>query len=68
MKKIIDINGKKKNVLYAKKILNAAYDSINNVTIDEEFVEAMVMGKNSNWIVWYPLADFEEKNPNFVLE
>jgi len=59
MKKIIDINGKKKTIVYARKIFEES----------EEFVEVLVKGKSGRkWIEWYPLSDFEDKNPSFILE
>jgi hypothetical protein len=33
----------------------------------EQFVETKVIGKNSNWIEWQPLSDFQEKNPMIML-
>ena len=33
----------------------------------EDFVEAKIVGDTADWIEWYDLEAFQEKNPYFVL-
>jgi len=30
---------------------------------DEKFIEVVVVGKNREWVEWYPLEIFEKMNP-----
>ncbi|NOR85397.1 hypothetical protein GQ473_04710 [archaeon] len=34
---------------------------------EESFVEAEIIGRNNNWIEWYPLEQFEKLNPTIEL-
>jgi len=64
MIKIIDVNGKERNILSYKRILHASQNGITGEAIDEEYVEVMIKGKSGReWKEWYPLSDFVEKNP-----
>ena len=62
--KIIDLNGKEREVSSIKKINHDAIDSITGEKVPETFVEVMIVGHNSNWPEWWPLEDFKELNPN----
>ena len=33
------------------------------VDVEEKFVEVVIIGRNREWIEWYPLKQFEEMNP-----
>lgn len=37
------------------------------VDSEEKFVEAIILGKNTEWIEWYPLELFEKMNPTVEL-
>lgn len=64
--KIVDINGKKRKIKSIKKILHDIQD-IEGHTIKEPYVEVEIKGKQSTWLEWYPLSDFEEKNPGVTI-
>lgn len=34
------------------------------VEAEEQFVEVTIIGRNREWIEWYPLAIFEKMNPD----
>ena len=65
--KLIDINGKKRNVKSASVILHDTPDVAGNM-VKEPYVEVVIEGKQSTWTEWWPLADFEEYNPGVNLE
>lgn len=65
--KVIDLNGKKKTVKTAVIITHDVPDIEGNL-VKEPYVEVVIEGKQSTWTEWWPLADFEEKNPNIHLE
>jgi hypothetical protein len=52
-----DLNDKKRT---AKTFFVIEYDG-------EQFVETRVIGKNKNWVEWYPLEAFQSKNPMIML-
>jgi len=74
--KIIDINGKERNIQDDIKIISHKVNSTcievknksvgkkKNVVTEkiEKFVEVVILGKRSNWIEWYPLKEFEKLN------
>ena len=66
--RLIDLNGKERNVESAKIILHDATDSINGGGISEEFVEVEIVGKQSTWTEWWSLAEFQDNNPDVILE
>ena len=68
MIKIIDINKKVRKARSIKRIKHAVTDAINGGTIVEDWVEVVMIGKNSEWTEWYPLKQFKEYNPNIVLK
>lgn len=37
------------------------------VDVEEQFVEATIIGKNREWVEWYPLKLFEEMNPEIKI-
>ncbi len=43
--------------------------TMHETTVEEKYVEANIIGKSKReWIEWYQLALFEEKNPNIKIE
>lgn len=66
--KITDINGKKRKVEYARKILHDSVDAVTGLQIKEPFVEVVIIGKQNTWTEWYPLEEFLDYNPDFKLE
>jgi len=66
--KIVDINGKKRNVKSIKKISHNVVDAKSGLEIKEPFVEVVIAGKQSTWTEWYPLDEFLDFNPNYNLE
>ena len=43
--------------------------TINNphiVEVNEKFVEVIIIGRNREWVEWYPLQQFEERNPHIT--
>jgi len=61
--KIVDINGKEKEAKYVKKVKHKIYDQINEQYIEEEYVEALIVGKKFKWKEYYPLDEFKKMNP-----
>jgi len=63
MLNIIDTDNKPRVVRTIKKIKHLIKD-INGNEILTDFVEVMVVGKEREWIQYYPLEDFKKLNPN----
>ncbi len=62
--KIIDVNGKERNIASIKRIIHKVPDRITGDLIDVEFVEVEIIGRyRKNWTEWYPLDRFIELNP-----
>ena len=64
--KLVDLNGKKRTVKSAIVITHDTVDIMGN-DVKEPFVEVVIKGKNRSWTEWWPLADFEEKNPGVTI-
>ena len=65
--KIIDLNGKERNIDSIKKIKHEVYDAINDEYIEVDYVEVEIIGKyRDNWKEWYPLDEFKDMNPERV--
>jgi len=62
--RIIDVNGKKRDVESIKKMVHQVPDKDGNM-IDEEYAEAVINGRyrKGTWKEWYPLEKFKEMNP-----
>lgn len=67
--KIIDINGKEREVLSIKRVAYEIRSALNGEPIgNREYVEVVIQGKTGRtWKEWYPIEDFKEKNPNIVI-
>ena len=62
--KIIDINGKERNVKSLKIIKHNVQDDRSGEIRTLDYVEAVLKGRNGNeWIEWYPLTEFKKLNP-----
>ena len=63
--KIIDINGAEREVISVKKIKHKITDIVNGTDIIEDYVEVEIVGVNTErtWKEWYPIKEFQEKNP-----
>ena len=67
---IIDINGKKRNVLSVKRITQQIPDAVNGgIATTREYVEVKIIGRTGRkWKEWYPLDRFKELNPDVVVK
>ena len=65
--KVIDINGKERNV---KSLTRITHDTptLEGGVVKEPYVEVVIEGKQSTWKEWWALGDFSTKNPDIVLE
>ncbi len=66
--RLIDLNGKEREVESATLILHDTVDAVNGGTVSEEFVEIVIVGKQSTWTEWWSLAEFQDNNPDVILE
>jgi hypothetical protein len=62
--RVIDLNGKERDVLTIYKMYQDIPDAVNGGTVKEPFIEVVIEGKQSTWVEWWPLSDFKENNPN----
>ena len=69
MKKIIDINGKERNVSSIKRITQQIPDAVNGgIATTKEYIEAVIIGQTGRtWKEWYPFEKFVVMNPNLVI-
>ena len=65
--RLIDLNGKEREVESATIILHDAVDSQSGEGISEEFVEVVIVGKQSTWTEWWSYAEFQDNNPDVEL-
>ena len=66
--KIIDINGKEREIASIKRITQQIPDAINGgIAATKEYIEVVIIGKTRTWKEFYPLEDFERLNPNVVI-
>ena len=66
---IIDINGKRREVLSIKKVTQQIPDAVNGgIAATQVYVEVVIKGKTRTWKEWYPLEKFLAANPNVVIE
>jgi hypothetical protein len=66
--KLIDLNGKEKEVESYKLFLHDVQDAVSGGSITEQYVEVEVVGKQSTWTEWWSLAEFKDNNPDVILE
>jgi hypothetical protein len=60
---IIDLEGKVREIKSIKKIVHKIKNVISGELIDVEFAEVVIVGKEREWIQWYPLIEFKKLNP-----
>jgi len=66
--KIIDINGNERDIISIKKIKHQVPDAVSGDLISLDYIEVKIKGNHRpDWIEWYPLKDFEDKNPNKII-
>lgn len=66
--KIIDPEGKEREILSIKKISHQVVDAVHNGQfIQTELVEVMIQGRTRRWVNWYPLEEFVRMNPTIVV-
>ena len=66
--KIVDINGKEREINSLKKIIHKVPDKITHELVDTDFIEVEIQGKHRKWTEWYPLPDFKKYNPGYKYE
>ena len=64
--RIVDSDGKKREVLSLKKMPFSHKDIKGNL-ITEDYVEVIIKGQNWNWKNWYPLKEFRKFNPSLKI-
>jgi len=66
---IVDINGKKRNALSAKKIAHQIPDAVNGgIATTKLYVEVIIIGcSGRTWKEWYPFEKFVVMNPELVI-
>lgn len=66
--KIIDPDGKEREVLSMKRISHQVVDAIHkDQFIQTELIEVVIQGKTRQWIDWYPFEKFSAMNPDLVV-
>ena len=67
--KVIDINGKEREIASIKRITQQIPDAINGgIAVTKEYIEVVIIGKTRKWIEWYPFEQFIVLNPDLVIE
>jgi len=68
--KIIDINGRKREVQSIKRMTQQIPDAVNGgVATTKEYVEVVIKGKTGRvWKEWYPYERFVVLNPDVVIK
>lgn len=67
--RIVDINGKEREVVSIKRITQQIPDAVNGgIATTKEYIEVAIVGKTRNWTEWYPLEQFVVKNPDAVID
>ena len=68
--KIIDINGKERNVQSIKRITQQIPDAVKGgIATTREYIEVVIVGKTGRrWTEWYPYEQFVVLNPDMVIE
>ena len=67
---IVDINGKKRNALSAKKVVYQIPDAVNGgIAVTKLYVEVIIVGQTGRtWKEWYDLQVFKEYNPKVNID
>ena len=67
--KIIDINGKEREALSAKRIAHQIPDAVKGgIAATKEYIEVVIQGKTGRiWVEWYPFERFAVMNPDLVI-
>ena len=67
--KIIDINGKERNVQSIKRITQQIPDAVKGgIATTREYIEVVIVGKTGRrWTEWYPFEQFVVLNPDVVI-
>jgi len=67
--KIIDINGKERNVQSIKRITQQIPDAVKGgIATTREYIEVVIVGKGGRvWKEWYPFEQFVVLNPDMVI-
>ena len=60
--KIIDINGKEREVLSIERISHSHKDYKGNDVI-ADYAQIVIKGRVRTWMEWYPWVEFLESNP-----
>ena len=62
--KIIDLNGKEREVSSITKIPHMVDDVVNEgEQIEQTYVEVEIVGRTHNWREWWNWEDFKKLNP-----
>lgn len=63
-KKVIDPNGKEREVSSITKVPHMVQDVVNEEEeIEQTYVEVEIVGRNHNWREWWNWEDFKKLNP-----
>lgn len=66
--KIIDINGKEREAIALKRVSQQIPDALHGgIAATAEYVEAEIQGRMRVWTEWYPLKEFQGRNPTIPL-
>lgn len=62
---IVDLNGKKREVLSAELVSHKSQDVVNGGVAEvKHFVKVVIVGRSGRiWEEWYPLDEFQKMNP-----
>jgi len=68
--KVIDVNGKERDVASIKRMSQQIPDVVNGgIAAAKEYVEVEIIGRTGRrWKEWYPLEDFRKQNPDVVVK
>ena len=62
--RIIDTNGKEREVLSLKRITHQIPDAVGGgIAVASEYIEVVIKGNFRSWTNWYPLEEFRANNP-----
>jgi len=67
--KVIDINGKEREALSIKRIIQQIPDAVNGgIATTKEYIEVVIIGKTGRtWTEWYDFEKFVVMNPDLVI-
>jgi len=64
--RIIDINGKEREVESVKKLMYGHPDK-DGVPREDPYVEVMIIGRTRRWKEWWPYSEFKKYNPDSLV-